>query len=201
MSSPRIVVAALGDSITAGTPLWDPDPGVRREIGDRLDEQSQWPYWAARADPRLEFRNHGINLQETAEIAARLDAAVDGADVLVVQGGVNDLVHGKPLEGAASNLREMVRRGKELGLGVAIVELVPNNNFPELEEPIRRLNGHIHSLAGEESVPVLPFYAALEDPDRPGRMRPEYTDDGNHPSVEGHRRLGEHAFEVPGSPA
>jgi len=46
-----IVVAALGDSITAGSPYWDPDPEVRAQIGDELDEQSQWEYWAARRLP------------------------------------------------------------------------------------------------------------------------------------------------------
>jgi hypothetical protein len=28
-------------------------------------------------------------------------------------------------------------------------------------------------------------------------MPDEWTDDGNHPSVEGHRRLGELAFRLP----
>jgi hypothetical protein len=28
-------------------------------------------------------------------------------------------------------------------------------------------------------------------------MRADWTPDGNHPSVEGHRRLGELAFELP----
>ena len=51
----KFIVAALGDSITAGTPLWDPDPAVRRDIGAVLDEQSQWPYWAAMNDPHLSF--------------------------------------------------------------------------------------------------------------------------------------------------
>ena len=41
---------------------------------------------------------------------------------------------------------------------------------------------------------MLPFYQTLEDPERPGRMRAEWTADGNHPSVAGHRRLGELAF-------
>jgi lysophospholipase L1-like esterase len=46
-------------------------------------------------------------------------------------------------------------------------------------------------------VPVMPFYETLEDPDRPGRMREDWTADGNHPSVAGHRRLGEVAFILP----
>ena len=46
-------------------------------------------------------------------------------------------------------------------------------------------------------MPVLPFYATLEDPDRPGRMKEEWTSDGDHPSVEGYRLLGEQAFRLP----
>jgi hypothetical protein len=38
------VVAALGDSITAGTPLWNPDPDVRERNPDSLN-------WRTRARP------------------------------------------------------------------------------------------------------------------------------------------------------
>jgi lysophospholipase L1-like esterase len=191
------VVCCLGDSITAGTPLWDPNPSVLSEIGDRVEERSSWPYWAARANPGITCTNHGINREQTAAIAARLDAAVAGADVLIVQGGVNDLVHGEGSRTAVPNLRAMVQRAKALGLRVAIVELVPNDNFLELEEPIRELNERIAEIGRDEQVDVLPFYGTLEDPQRPGRFGPGWTDDGNHPSVEGHRRLGEIAFRLP----
>ncbi|HJX48097.1 MAG TPA: hypothetical protein VJ375_09630, partial [Gaiellaceae bacterium] len=71
----RTVVACLGDSITAGSPLWDPDPGVRARIGAALDERSQWEWWASQLDETLDFRNHGVYGERTDEIAARLDAA------------------------------------------------------------------------------------------------------------------------------
>jgi hypothetical protein len=58
-----IVVSALGDSITAGNPGWDPDPVRRLSEGD--DPQSQYLYWAARADPRIDFRNHGVGGEVT----------------------------------------------------------------------------------------------------------------------------------------
>lgn len=47
--------------------------------------------------------------------------------------------------------------------------------------------------------PQLPFHDTLEDPADPGRMKPEWTADGDHPSVEGYRRPGEIAFRVPAS--
>ena len=47
-------------------------------------------------------------------------------------------------------------------------------------------------------MPVLPFHDTLEDPDAPGRMKPEWcNEDGDHPSVAGYRRLGELAFRLP----
>jgi len=192
-----VILVALGDSITAGTPLWDPDPHVRVKIGDRLDERSSWVYWAASMQSGVEFRNHGVNLEKAEQVAARLEAAVIGADALVVQSGVNDLVRGGTLEGAERDLRWMVRRADELGLRVSITELIPNNNFPELDKLIRELNRRIHALAANEGIPVLPFYRTLEDRERPGRIRPDWTNDGNQPSVEGHRRLGELAFRLP----
>jgi lysophospholipase L1-like esterase len=191
------VVSCLGDSITAGTPLWDPDPAVRTAIGERLDERSSWPYWASLGHPGVTFENHGVDREQTAQIAARLDRAATGADVLIIQGGVNDLVHGRGLATAVPTLLAMVARGKALGVRVAVVELVPNDNFPELAEPIRELNRAIRRLGHDERVPVLPFYETLEDPDRPGRFGVGLSEDGNHPSVAGHRRLGEVAFRLP----
>ena len=192
------IVAALGDSITAGTPLWDPNPGFRTQIPDP-DRRSQYGYWAQRALPGTRFRNCGVNGQRTDEIAARLERCAEGADALIVQGGVNDIAQGLPVEGAAENLRAMVRRGKELGLRVAIVELLPwNGGYPVAYRPIRDLNERIAAIGRQEKVPVIEWYRVLEDPRRPGRMRPRWTSDRTHPSIEGYRRLGE-AVELPGS--
>jgi len=119
--------------------------------------------------------------------------------VLVVQGGINDIAQGRTVADAANNLRAMVRRGKELGLPVLLVDLLPwNNGWPGAEPKIRRLNELIAEIARAEDVTLLPFHDTLEDPDRPGRMRQEWTSDGDHPSVEGYRRLGELAFRLPG---
>jgi len=123
---------------------------------------------------------------------------VRGADVVVVQGGINDIAHGVAVESAAERLRAMVRRGKSLGLRVALADVLPwNNGWPAAEPEIRRLNALIAAIALEEGVPLLPFHDTLEDPDRPWRMREEWTSDGDHPSVAGYRRLGELAFRLP----
>ena len=130
---------------------------------------------------------------------ARLEQCVSGADVLVVQGGINDIAQKQRVENAAANLSAMVRRGKELGLRVAVVDVLPwNNGWPDAEPQIRRLNALIAELARDESIPLLSFHDTLEDPDRPGRMRADWTSDGDHPSVEGYRKLGEVVARVAG---
>jgi lysophospholipase L1-like esterase len=193
------VVACLGDSITAGSPLWDPDPDVRARLGAALDERSQWEWWATLRDPSLHVRNHGVYGQRTDEIAARLEAAVDGAAVLIVQGGINDVVQERPVEQAAANLAGMVEHGRRLGLRVALADVLPwNNGDGRAANDIVRLNTLIAAIASGLGVPLLPFHDTLADPERPHRMRDEWTDDGDHPSVEGHRLLGERAFSLPG---
>jgi lysophospholipase L1-like esterase len=176
-----LVVAAVGDSITEGS------PGLRG-----------WDVWAAGRDPRLEIRNCGIYGQRTDEIAARLDECAHGAHVLIVQGGINDIAQDRPIEDAAANLRAMVQRGKQLGLRVAIADVLPwNNGWPDAEPKIRGLNELIGEIARDEHVPLLPFHDTLEDPERPGRMRREWTHEGDHPNEAGYRRLAEVAFRLP----
>ena len=186
------VVAALGDSITAGSPLWDPDEDVRARIGSQADPESQFGYWAQLRLKGTSFRNCGVFGELTDEVAARLDDCAKGAKVLIVQGGINDIAQGRPVEEAARNLRGMVERGRELKLRVALVEVLPwNNGYPAAAGPIRQLNRSIAKIGRDLGVPVYPWYSKLEDPAKPGRMKPEWTIDGDHPSVTGYRRLAD----------
>jgi lysophospholipase L1-like esterase len=173
--SGSILVAALGDSITEGS------PGLRG-----------WDIWAGDADPRLRFRNCGIYGQRTDEIAGRLGECARGADVLIVQGGINDIAQGGDVGLAAANLRRMLQRGKALGLRVLVADVLPwNNGWPDAEPKIRLLNGLIAEIAHEEAVPLLRFHDTLEDPERRGRMREDWTYEGDHPNEDGYRRLAD----------
>lgn len=190
------VVAVAGDSISAGSPLWDPDPVVRSRIPEP-DERSQWQWWASGADARLEFRTTAVYGERTDEIARRLDLVLDGADVLVVQGGINDVVQRRPVEEAAGNIEEMLARGRAAGLALAVTDVLPwNNGDARTAAEIVRLNELIRQLAATTGATRLPFHDTLADPTDPRRMRKGLTDDGDHPSIEGHRLLGERAFRL-----
>ena len=156
--------------------------------------RSAGPQRPLAVDPRLRFTVRAVYGKRTDEIAAWVDEAAAGAEVLVVQGGINDIAQGRPVAAAAANLGAMIDRGLELGLRVAVADVLPwNNGWPDAEPRIRELNALIDGLG----APVLRFHETLEDPERPGRMREEWTIEGDHPSVEGYRRLGELAFRLP----
>lgn len=189
----EVVVAVAGDSISAGSPLWDPDPAVRARI-PAPDERSQWQWWASQADARLRFRTTAVYGERTDQIARRLDLVLAGADVLVVQGGINDVVQRRPVEEAVRSIEAMLDRGRAAGLALAVTDVLPWNNGDErAATDIGRLNALIRELGAT----LLPFHDTLADPADPTRMRDGLTDDGDHPSVEGHRRLGERAFRLP----
>ena len=178
-----MIVGVAGDSISAGSPLWDPDPRVRATMA-RPDERSQWQWWAAHADPRLDFRTRAVYGKRTDEIAAFVDGAVDGADVLVVQGGINDVVQGRAVGDAAGNLAAMVERGQSLGLRIAVADVLPwPRGDDRAARDIAALNMLIHEIDG---VTLLPFHDTLAPLEG-------WSDDGDHPSVDGHRLLGEAA--------
>jgi lysophospholipase L1-like esterase len=192
----RIVVAVAGDSISAGSPLWDPDPALRARIA-APDEHSQWQWWAACADARLEFRTTAVYGERTDEIARRLDLVLAGADVLVVQGGINDVVQRRSVDVAAQNLDAMLDRGRAAGLALAVTDVLPwNNGDKRTAADIGALNALIRTVAATTGASLLPFHDTLADPKDPTRMRDGLTDDGDHPSIEGHRLLGERAFQL-----
>ena len=192
------MIAALGDSITAGNPGYDPHPELRRRLGLGNDPQSQWEYWAQQGHPDLEFRNCGGRGERTDEIVQRFEDCVMGADAVVIQGGINDLADGLPPQAVLANLRGLIRAAKQEDLDVALADVLPYGPAPQADRVIDELNRRVEAIGRSTGATVLHFHRVLEDPAHPGRMKPEWTVDGIHPSVEGYRRLGELAFQPPG---
>jgi lysophospholipase L1-like esterase len=200
-AAPRTVrVAALGDSITAGNPAYDPNPRARRLLHFGANPRSQFEYWASRDDPRLRFRNCGVFGETTEQIGARLRDCAHGAKALVVQGGINDIAQSLAVPPAlrrlavaraTTSLGQTVEAGRKLGLKVVLANVLPwNNGYPVAAPLIRQLNHNIAVTAKLEGVSLLDFNHALASPKNPNLMPGPLTADGDHPSIAGYRRLG-----------
>ena len=85
--------------------------------------------------------------------AGEVDAVFVGADMLVVQGGINDIVQGQPVEPAALHIAAILERGRAAGLALAVAESSGSVDGPCREATARR-HGASYRLTGAKSFAI-----------------------------------------------
>jgi len=169
-NAPRVVF--LGDSLSAGLGLAEREafPAV---TGDLLQT----------AGMRINVVNAGVSGDTSAGGLSRLDWVLGpGADILVVELGGNDALRGQPLENTESNLRQIVRRGREKGARVLLLGMdIPSNYGSDYTYAFAEM---YRRIAEEEGAIMVPGFVQEVGMD-PTLMQA----DGLHPTAEGHRRL------------
>jgi lysophospholipase L1-like esterase len=176
-------VAAIGDSITAGTSK--PDWGM---LGDK-----SW-FSHAVCDHGVPYGyNAGIPNHTTEMVAARLQQLVDDHHprVVAILTGTNDVLHRLSLAHAVTVLDGMVRQLRADRVVPVLATVPPFNANPQ---GARDLNRRIKALAGRERAPLIDFYPVLVGPD--GRYRPGLTVDGLHPNPAGSEAMARVAAPV-----
>lgn len=186
-----MIVVCLGDSTTAGTPLFK-SPLEAPPDGEG-DERSQFAYWLREALPAWRFLNRGINGERSDQIVARFDRDVvgNGAEVVVIIAGVNDVYQGREVAHVTTQLATMYDAARARGIPVIAGTIVPYDTAtPEQNARMRAINAWIARTATVESgvtfVDTRAAAAAKDDPDRLAG-----SPDGLHPDVEGYRRMAE----------
>ena len=135
----------------------------------------------------------------------------DGADTVIIQQGINDIIHPvgeeinifRPmsdlptLEELIDGLKEYIRQARELGYKVYVGTLLPMGGW-RTDAPFRQKlrHGFNEFIRTTDLIDgCIDFDRALEDPQRPNHLLPAYdSGDHLHPSAAGYRRM---AMEVP----
>ena len=122
-----MTIVCLGDSTTAGTPLFK-SPVEAPPHGEG-DERSQFAYWLRVTHPGWTVLNCGVNGERSDQIAARFDrdVAAHRPDIVIVIAGVNDVYQGRPADHVTSQLEAIYRRVFELGARLVAGSIVPYN--------------------------------------------------------------------------
>lgn len=185
------VIAALGDSTTAGTPLFKSP--IEAPPGGEGDATAPFPYHLMRMRPGWDVRNLGVNGERTDQIRARWDRDVlplSPAAVIIIA-GVNDVYQGKPAGHVTNELRAMYDLAAAARIPVVAGSIVPYDTAtPEQNAKMRAINDWIRGEAARDAnITFADTRAAAARDDNPDLLRA--SPDGLHPDADGYRRMAE----------
>jgi lysophospholipase L1-like esterase len=186
-----MIVVCLGDSTTAGTPLYKSP--LEAPPDGAGDERSQYAYWLRQARPQWQFLNRGVNGERSDEIAARFERDVLGQDAaaVIIIAGVNDVYQGRDASHVTQQLDDMYRRAHAHGLAVIAGSIVPYNTATaDQNARMHAINAWIASeAASREGLKFVDTRGAAASRDDPDRL--SGSPDGLHPDIDGYRAMAE----------
>jgi lysophospholipase L1-like esterase len=186
-----VVIVAMGDSTTAGTPAFASP--VESPPAGKGDRTSQYAYWLEESHADWEVLNRGVNGERSDQIRARFDRDVVSATpaVVVVIAGVNDVYQGRDVGSVVENLRWMYDRAGQAGIRVVTGTILPYDTATlEQNAKMHQINAWVRQQA--ERDPALGFVdtrSAVAAPGKPDMLSD--TGDHLHPSPAGYRAMAE----------
>jgi lysophospholipase L1-like esterase len=186
---PPVVIVALGDSTTAGTPQFkSPIEAPPDGEGNR---ESQLSYWLMQTHPNWTVLNRGVNGERTDQIAARFDRDVLAAHpaLVTIIAGVNDVYQGRPVSHVTTQLRAMYDRAISAKIPIVAGTIVPYNTATsEHNAKMHEINAWIIAEAARDPhIQAVDTRAAVAAPGEPDQLAG--SPDGLHPDVDGYRRM------------
>ena len=138
---------------------------------------------------------------------------VTGAKYLILQQGINDIIHPvglnvnkfRPLEdlptlyelilGMEYYLKEAEKNGLEVFLGT-LLPIYGWRTYEDFREELK--NGFNDWIRGKlDKKHVIDFHKALEDEDEPRQFKKEYdSGDHLHPSIDAYKKMAEEAYKI-----
>ncbi len=188
---PSITILGFGDSLTAGTPGYDPDFGG--------DERSQYGFWLlesgrSEGHHRISFVNQGAPGELAQLMPGRLERLLQQKkyDTVIILGGSNDIGWGYPVHAIFKTLTNLWSLASDSGARVVACTVPPIGSvFPDIQVKQGELNGLILGAPKAiEGLVVVDLFSVLTDSDN--LLLPTFNSgDGLHLSIQGYRQMGE----------
>ena len=188
----RASIVALGDSTTAGTPLFKSP--IEAPPDGSGDERSQFAYWLMRQHPDWTVLNRGVNGERTRSDrrALRSRRARPQPAAVIIIAGVNDVYQGRDVEHVTTHLRDDVRPRQSRQASRSSPE--PSfRTTPRQPSRTARCGRSTHWIAAQPAkdpnmvvVDTRAAAAASNDRDKLSG-----SPDGLHPDINGYRKMAE----------
>jgi len=180
-------VLCIGNSHTAGFPLFDPVFGG--------NPRSSYQYWLKKnceafvPDLSLVLTNQGICGQTSREIVTRLRRELDRSRVdyhtVIFWAGANDVALGYGALDIYENIEQGVRISQKFGLNV-LVPTIPPMDWVDVEVTILQVNTMLEDNSGE-CYYLVDVYTVLEEN---GKLSPNYDcGDGVHLNIQAYKAV------------
>lgn len=196
-------VVAFGDSITDGSTSTE---SANRRWPDAFSQRLHAAVAAGQDVPRYSVVNEGISGNQILTSLAGRPAENQsglvrfGRDVLgrpnvkvvVIDLGVNDVLHGAGADRVLTGLRTLVRQAHARGIKVIGATLMPFGGHPRYSAGRNAVRRQVNAAIRSGTVydAVVDFDKALRDPYDPRRFASEYdSGDHLHPSDRGYRKM------------
>ena len=155
----------------------------------------------------LTYESYGLS----GEYRFAHEVPTDGADTVIIQQGINDIIHPvgeeknvfRPMsdlptvEELIDGLKDYISQAREMGYKVYVGTLLPMGGW-RTDAPFRQEMRHAYNdfIRTTDLIDgCIDFDAVLRDPENPNHFRPEYdSGDHLHPSRAGYERM---AAEIP----
>jgi lysophospholipase L1-like esterase len=185
---------ALSHYREANAKLPPPAPGEKRVVfmGDSITEG--WGKGGSEFFPGKPYINRGISGQTTPQMLVRFrqDVVALQPGVVVILAGTNDIAGNtgpSSPEMIQDNLMSMSDIATANGIRVVLSSILPVYDYPwkpglQPAPKIRAINDWMKEYAARKGHVYLDYYSALAD--SRGGMKPEYADDGVHPTKAGY---------------
>jgi len=151
--------------------------------GDSITEGGSWDGWL----PGLAVANRGIGGDTIAELAARIDTAIESPRAVSVLAGTNDLDRGEPKdpESIAHRFHDLIGliRTRDANVPILINSVMPRST--RFADSLTTINSRYRDIATEFGATYLDLWPVLAAHDR--SMRSELTPDGVHLNADGYR--------------
>ena len=166
----RIVL--IGDSITEGWSLMDPDFFSNNNLINRGISGQTSPQMLIR------FKQDAVNLEPK---------------LIIINAGTNDIAANtgpSTPEMIIDNITSMVEIGLKNSINIALSTILPvdrygwNETIKDAPEMISKVNISLKKYSEENSLPFINYYSALVNENK--GMKSSYANDGVHPTKEGY---------------
>ncbi|MHA1588736.1 MAG: SGNH/GDSL hydrolase family protein [Candidatus Thorarchaeota archaeon] len=188
---PTSEILGFGDSLTAGTPGYDPDFGG--------DERSQYGFWLLESSRSEGFQDISfVNQGAPGELAhlmhGRLERLLQQKqyDTVIILGGSNDIGWGYPVHAIFKTLTNLWSLAADKGSRVVTCTVPPIGSvFPDIQKKQGELNSLILKAPKDiEGIIAVDLFSVLADSDN--LLLPTFdSGDGLHLSIQGYRQMGE----------